>query len=108
MYNNRVEIICKISLILILIFVLILLVYYAHQRLINTPNKQIYFNFSAYNETQGYNGFNYHNHYFCVITAGRSNKDIIETTIHELAHLLVDSNDKHFMENYNKRKELKE
>jgi len=103
MYINRVDLICKI----ILILVLILMISHIYQLLNNPKDKQIYFNLSSDNMTQGYIGFNYHKHYFCVITEGKENRDIIETTIHELAHLLIETDEAHFMERYKNKKELK-
>lgn len=53
--------------------------------------------FGDYNIPQGY----YHpDQFFCVKTYDRSINDIIKTTSHELAHVFVHRDNKHFCEIY--------
>ena len=74
---------------------------------IKHTNSEIYFNLNEYNLTGDYYGFYKYDDFFCIITEGKENRDIIETTIHELAHLLIETDEAHFMERYKNKKELK-
>ena len=62
--------------------------------------EKTYFNLTSNNISDDSTGFYYHPHYFCVITKNRTNAEIMETTIHELAHLLILTDEKHFLERY--------
>ena len=41
--------------------------------------------------------------YFCVATKGRTSIEIAETTMHELAHYYVDSDEDHFVKEWQER-----
>jgi Zn-dependent peptidase ImmA (M78 family) len=60
-----------------------------------------YFDLDKYNISDSAKGVYYHKDFFCVITKNRENKDIIATSVHELAHLLIESDQKHFLDRYN-------
>lgn len=92
---------------ILIIITIILCLFHLHQILKSVSYTEIYFNLEEYNSSGKANGFYQHDNYFCVITKDRDNKDIIKTTIHELAHLLVETDDEHFMERYKNNKELK-
>ena len=67
-----------------------------HLNNIKCPVERVFFNLSEFNLTENYVGFYYHPYYFCVITKDRNTKDIIETTIHELSHILINEDKEHF------------
>jgi Zn-dependent peptidase ImmA (M78 family) len=66
---------------------------------LNQDKQKIIFDLTINNITGDYSGFYYHSHYFCVITKDRSKEDIMETTIHELTHYLIDEDYQHFCKN---------
>ena len=92
-----------ISFRIILIIILLIAGYQLNNLLNKSTSQNIYFDLSKYNITEKHQGFYAYDGFFCVVTKNWSNQEIIETTIHELAHLLIETDDEHFMGKYNEK-----
>ena len=82
----------------VILIIILLMSGYQFNNHINT--EKITFDLTANNINWTSVGFYYHENYFCVMTKDREPRDILETTIHELAHLLIETNETHFLERY--------
>jgi Zn-dependent peptidase ImmA (M78 family) len=95
-------IVSKIILNLLVIFLGICLIALGYQlnTLINNKECNVYYFDLKEHNIETAKGVYYHEDFFCVITKNRTNENIIRTTVHELAHLLIETDEKHFLERY--------
>jgi hypothetical protein len=92
----------KLKILFIIYTILLILLGYLLNTLINFNHyDNYYFNLTEFEVfDDSVSGVYHHNSFFCVITQERTNENIIKTTIHELAHLLILTDEKHFLERY--------